>query len=920
MKSTAAFAAAASLFCGSFLLSQLSLPPAIAQESSPDSAATSQTDSQDDASAMQPFEEVVKDTETIEGLFTLYRNTAKGKLYLEIEPQQLDRNYLFAITLSTGIGEAGLFRGMPLSDILFYFRRHNDRVHFVLPNVRFRTRPGDPRQQALANSFSDSVLYALPIKSIHPERDSLLIDLNDLLMNGSDLSGLTAFLPFLLGNSYSLDSNKSYFNNIQAFPQNLEIETVYGFSSGGSGLESMFSYLPTLPDSRAFSLGVHYSLSQLPANNGYRPRVADNRIGYFITAYRDISNNERRDPFVRYINRWHLEKQDPDAAISPPKQPIVFWIENTVPDKYRQSIREGILMWNRAFERAGFENAIEVRQMPDDATWNPADIRYNTIRWSSSFDPWFAGVGPSRVNPLTGEILDADILIDANIVRFIQRGYRTMVGSESSETGLPPFASLPSQCYPGALQGRDREVPQPPKVNLPVSDYLSENKSCFTLGSYQQFALGAMSLSLMRNTLPGDDRMDEYVDRFLRYLVAHEVGHTLGLRHNFHGSTLLDPEALHDPDATGNGAIVASVMDYLPANIAPTGQPQGEFFPTQIGPYDEWAIQYGYTPFPRALPPQERQQLETIAARAGEPQLSYGTDEDAYNSLDPTISTFDLSDDPLEYARVQMENARQIWSRLDKRYPLPGESYGELRVMFDMVLDYYFRQAAIATKYIGGQSFNRDRAGDSGSRLPFEPLPADKQRQALATLQQYIFAPNAFEFSPELLNKLAPSRWNHWGQSAAVFRLDYPIHENIASLQGFVLRSLLSGDRLTRLRDLELKTTADNALTLPELFETLYRSIWTEVLEADRAGVNISSIRRDLQRQHLELLADMVLRRARVPEDARTVAWYQLRQLEGDIDTALDKQGDRFDTYTKAHLQEARDRVVKALNAQLDSQ
>lgn len=857
---------------------------------------------------LQPFDKVVTDTEQLEGLFDLYRNKETGQIYMEVTPQQLNKNYLATVTMESGIGERGLYSGVPLQTWLFYFRRQNNNLHFVVRNVNFRAEPGDPQVRSLERSFSDSVLYALPIKSIHPERESILIDLGNLML--TDFPGLTPFLEESLSGSYQLDESKSYFGTAKAFPANVEIESVYGFSlSSGQG-----DYLPTLPDNRALTLRVRYSLSQLNENNGYKPRLADERVGYFVTTYQDLSNHKRRDLYTRYINRWHLEKQDPSSPLSPPKQPIVFWIENTVPLEYREAIREGVLMWNKAFEKAGFKDAIQVQQMPNNADWDPADVRYNTIRWFNSLDGFFAR-GPTRVNPLTGEILDADIIVDAGLVREIQQDFRRLVEQNQGQTNslLSTLMGSGNLCPSIAARSSSSK-----KMSF-LSQAARAHDLCYGREAVVQSAIDRVGLSLLSDaSMLRSEQRKEYVNQRMRWLIAHEVGHTLGLRHNFRGSTLLSPQELNDTNVTQTQGLVNSVMDYLPINLAPQGTVQGDYFPIAVGSYDEWAIEYGYKESGAIAPQAERRFLEDIAKRSTHPELAYATDEDIFD-LNPDANRWDMSSDVLSYSQTQLDNARAMWARLEKRHPSSGESYSELSELFDTVFWHYFQNTYFITKYIGGQSFYRSHAGDPNGRLPFEPVPVEKQREALSALQKYVFAADAFKFSPQLLNKLAPSRWRDWANDLKVERLDYPIHESIFFLQNRVLGDLLSGDRLTRLQDIELKSSKGQALTLPELFTTLEESIWTEILNPNEQSLSISSFRRSLQRSYLNQLTNMVLRTSAVPEDARTLAWYRLRELQGHLNGVLRRYDGDMDTYTKAHLEETRSRIHKTLNAQIQS-
>src|SRR5437660_5061618 len=240
----------------------------------------------------------------------------------------------------------------------------------------------------------------------------------------SDLPQISSALPGL-----SVSASRSSWASVKGLEENVELEVEATYSSGGT------RDIDTVPDSRGATINVHYSISKLPSHS-YQPRLADDRIGYFLTVIKDFSKAGDDEQFTRYVNRWDLQKADPSAELSPPKKPIIFWLEKTVPFKYRKPIRDGILEWNKAFEKIGYTSAIEVRQQPDNADWDPEDIRYNTFRWITS-NAGFA-MGPSRVNPINGQILDADIIFDADFLRVWQEQYETFTPQGIAElTGGP---------------------------------------------------------------------------------------------------------------------------------------------------------------------------------------------------------------------------------------------------------------------------------------------------------------------------------------------------------------------------------------------------------------------------------------------------------------------------------------------------
>ncbi len=260
------------------------------------------------------------------------------------------------------------------------------------------------------------------------EKDkAVLVQMNKFFL--SDISDVGFFLQLVLRKPVRMDPKKGVFRKIKSYPNNIEIDALLTYSPADRrGLN-----LPSVPDSRYIEIGVHYSLHTLP-EEPMKPRLADDRVGYFLTPHKDFTRDEKESFFVHYVNRWRLEKQDPSADLSEPVEPIVYYVDSTVPMKYRKYVREGIEMWQRAFEKAGFKNAIIAKDAPtpeEDPEYDPEDARYNTVRWIVSDQPSFGAIGPSSVDPRTGEILDADILIEQSMIMGFRFNYRRFAGPDA---------------------------------------------------------------------------------------------------------------------------------------------------------------------------------------------------------------------------------------------------------------------------------------------------------------------------------------------------------------------------------------------------------------------------------------------------------------------------------------------------------
>ena len=827
----------------------------------------------------EDFSKVTEDSKSYDGFFKLHQK--KENLYCEIQPSQLDQPFLCMISVARGLGSGFLLSGMTLEEWLLVWRRVGDNVHLVRKNVRFRAKKGTPIAQAVDLGHNDSVLFSLKIESIHPQRKSLLVNISPVFI--SDLPPLARSIA----PDARFDKTRSTWGTIKAFPKNVELRVEAVYSASGNRT--------TIPDSRGIQLTLHYSLAKLPSNN-YRSRLADDRVGHFMTVVKDYSSQSSDEPFIRYVNRWHLEKADKKAKLSPPMDPIIFYIEKTVPHRFRPYIRQGILEWNKAFEKAGFIDAIEARIQQDYEDWDPEDARYNTIRWVVGAG--FA-IGPSRVNPLTGQILDADILIGESWIRYWQREYMTFFDELEYERDHPMDHSSRFKCQ--MASGLARQM------------------------SFMASVLQARGLTDEEGELP-----EEFIGQALKSLTMHEVGHTLGLRHNFKASTVLSLDNLNKKK---DEALLGSVMDYDAVNIAPKGEKQGHYYSPTIGPWDHWVIEYAYKPIDASTPEGELKELGKIASRVATPDLTYGTDGDASmyqnRDLDPLVSRWDLGADPLEFAKQRREIVTELWDKIADKVTKEGMGYQRVRRAFGTLLGEYGYTMFLASRYIGGQYHHRDHRGDENGRLPFVPVPAAKQREALEFLKEYALSDKAFDFSSDLLNSLAITRWSDWGSDSwNSTRFDYPVHNVILRNQTRILERLLYPNILARVQDTELKfAEGADAFTLPELFSGITDAVWIDLdrnvgeKQWSNSDAFISSFRRGLQREHLKQLIKLVLEAdSGTPEDARSLARRHLGQINTRIQRVLQNAQGRLDDYSLAHLEESQVRIAKALDASFQVQ
>ena len=821
--------------------------------------------------AAQAYDTFVKGADRQPGVIDLIRKD--DDLYFDLSPAAFDRTFIISPSLASGVG-SGAFAGRVYEPFLVRFKRVGHRVLWISPNTHYTAAKGSAAANSLAVSVADSVLFSTPIVAEDSAKNHIVVSpsifLSDFEGIGADL-GRSVAPPSLPGlifigarAAFSVDGSKSYYVSTKAFPRNDEVSVNLTFNGPPNAL-------PTVPDGRGIPVIVHYSILQPPdPDPNFVPRFADDRIGYFITARKHYGNDDEASPFERFIERWNLDNG-----------PITFYLTDEIPSEYRATVRRGLLAWNDAFRKIGYKTVIVVKDQPTDPNWDPDDARYSTVRWITSDTSDFAAYSPSVVDPDTGQIIRAEVVIDGESLRSIKRGYLDTVSPLNRAPTNAAAAIDPAACDLSDRGALDATI-------------------------------GAMSIAANPHTTAAD--RERFAQAWLYSTVLHEVGHTLGLRHNFEGSTAFTPAQLHDPAFTRAHGTTGSVMDYTPVNLAAPGNRQADYFPNRLGAYDYWAIAYGYERFPTKTSNGELPYLKAIAARSTQPGLAYGTDEDAIDpyAIDPRIARFDLSSDPLAEDAEHFALDEHLAATLDRPHRGDARSYSDLRQAMITVLNSELQTANLAAHYIGGIYTSRSHRGQPGGVAPFVSIPKSEQKRAFDLIDRYVFSAQALSYSPQLLNELEPQRYGfHWDSSSPA-REDFPIREVIAEVQDRAIAAIISPVNLSRIADEQLKAPAGATMTLADLFGWMSGAIYD-----DLRARTIPPTHRDLQRRYTDLMEEIAvlpsfaMDQFGLPRDVQAEARATLQRLNARLPGAL---AAAHDAGTRAHLDELRSRVNGVLN------
>ena len=775
---------------------------------------------------IKPYDKVItKEAKSDEGIFTIH--TVKEKVYYEIPKSELTKEFLWVSQIAKTTLGAG-YGGQAAGNRVVKWERKGNRV--LLRNVSYDVvaDPKLPVSRAVQAANNDTIIMAFNIEALGKD-DSVVIDVSRLFT-----SEVTEFSARTRLRARGFDATRSFIEKTKSFPTNIEVEVSQTYTSppettpaaGGGGPQPVPN--PFAQGMRAGSnatVVMHYSMVKLP-EKPMMPRVFDERVGYFTIRQTDYGVDEQRAPQRTYITRWRLEKKDPNAELSEPVKPIVYYLDPATPTKWVKWIKKGIEDWQPAFEAAGFKNAIIAKEAPskaEDPNWDPEDARYSCIRYLPSTIE--NASGPHVSDPRTGEILESDIQYYHNVMNLQRDWYFVQVGP---------------------LDPRAKKLPLP----------------------------------------------DDLMGRLVEYVIAHEVGHTLGFQHNMKASALYPVEKVRDAQWLKTMSHTPTLMDYSRFNYVAQPEdniPVEELIP-QIGPYDKWATMWGYKPIPTARTADEEKKTLDEWAREQDtkPWLRFSTADS--RGSDPGENTEAVGDaDAVVATGLGIKNLKRVAEMLLPATSHPGEPYDDLEELYGRMLGQWATELNHVTTIVGGFNSQQKHAGQDGVR--FTTVPRDRQAAAVRFLNDNAFATPTWALKPEILRRIEPT--------GALARVN--------TAQERVLNSLLSNTRFDRLVEQEAIDGAA-AYRPADFLSDVRKGIWSEV---EGGPVRIDAYRRNLQNSYIDLLSLKLNGRPAVTDDYRALIRAELRDLNSAIGAAMPRTLDR---QTRAHLADARDQIAKALD------
>lgn len=795
------------------------------------SAKSSQSSNKSD-NGMKPYSEVItEDAKSDEGLFDVHK--VDEDYFYEIPDSLLNREMLLVSRIAETQDEIG-YGGEKLNTQVVRWQKKNHQV--LLRHVSYENVADDslPVYKAVRSSNFEPIIAAFDIESLGKDSSGVVIDVTKLYSSDIPALGLQSSRR----EEYRvrrLDTDRSFIEHINSYPKNIEARNLMTYEA---------SEPPSNSSTGTISMEINHSMVLLPEER-MDTRAYDNRVGYFSVHQTDYGTDAQKAKEQQYAVRYKLVPKDKEAYLSgelvEPVNPIVYYIDPATPKKWRSYLKQGVEDWQKAFEAAGFKNAIIAKDPPtkeENPEWSPEDVRYSVIRYFAS-DIQNA-YGPHVHDPRTGQILESDIGWYHNVMNLLRNWYFVQTAAANPDA---------------------RDV---------------------------QFK---------------DDVMGELV----RFVSSHEVGHTLGLPHNWGSSYAYPVDSLRSPSFTSTHGTAPSIMDYARFNyVAQPDDGVTEFHPA-IGEYDKWAIKWGYTWFPDSMSKKEKKAKlnEWTRERAGDPVYFYG--RQTFNKIDPRSQNEDLGNNAMKASELGIANLKRITTNLVKWTERDGANFDELEEIYGSVVSQWSRYMGHVTKNIGGVYENYKTYNQEGPVYSF--VPEEHQQKAMDFLIDY-----AFQTPEWMLNKDVLSRVN---QSTVV--------NDMREAQADVLEQVTDPQRIARLIESHARSSEDTYDAF-EMMDDLRNGIWSELNDNSAIGV----YRRNLQRAYLERMGYLMTEELpSVPSAFKSfIGWTDVDVSQSDIrpivrdqleillDDIRDTQNRINDRATRAHLADAAVRVEDLLDPQ----